>query len=651
MPWTTITEPSLGLAVLKAVLEREGIPCRVLHVNLFMLEFMRPDSYHALAHIYTLNDFVFSGILDPIVTNLQQRALRPKIRELVNPRGGFDPMRFGGSEGVAETILRMRRELIPPWLERWADEIAHQDAKLVGFTCMFDQTIASLALGKMVKERAPNKMIVLGGYAVKSPTAEMIMRASPWIDAVCTGEGEITMVELARAANGEIPLSEVRGIAYRSNDGNIALTPPPPLINLNDSPTPNFDDYFIDVDRLSNDYQIDVDVQDLPIENSRGCWWGAKKHCTFCGISDADMAYRHRGSPQVLRMMAELAERHDIGAFRYSDYILPVQYFDTLLPKLVEIGSPYILRAEMKANITEDRFALLAKAGFTEVQPGIESFNSNILSQMDKGVSGVQNIFTLILGRRHGVRIFYNLIYGFPQDELHDYEEMVRLLPRLTHLDAPVTCVPVQITRWAPLQIMPQRFGLTPAPPEEHYELLFSEEYLNRTGFEIEKFCYYFERTFENSPALNRLYDEIVDIVTEWRSQVAERRSWLYHDTINGNGMMIHDKRGSEEEIVHKINGPMAEVLSRCGRPTSIQQLRDSGLELCPDRLARIIDELDALGLIFRDGHQFISLVLSGPPVDPKSFFNIRKKSERENGNGRQKETREVATAYDRVAA
>lgn len=616
MPWTSLAEPCLGLALLRAVMDERGIPCRVFHANIFLLEQLTGHSYSAIAHIYVLNDFLFSGVLDPALTNQQQRALRLKARELVNPRGGLDPMRFGGSEGVIDTLLTLRNEIIPAWLAKWADEIARDEASLIGFTCMFDQTVASLAMAKLVKARAPEKLIALGGYAVRPPTAEMLVKSNPWIDAVCTGEGELTLEDLAAAAAGEIPLNAVRGIAYLGADGDAVCTAPPPLADLNANPAPNFDDFFADCRRLSEEFKVDVEVMDLPLENSRGCWWGAKSHCTFCGIKDADMAYRHRTAERTLEVMDQLHERHRMTAFRFSDYILPNSYYDTLLPELLRRGSPYELCAEIKSNVTEEKFRVMAKAGFKEVQPGIESFHSDVLRKMSKGVSAAQNVYTMLLGRRFGIRIFYNIIYGFPDDEPHEYEFIARMLPRLAHLDAPVTCVPVQITRWAPLAMDPQRFGIEPGPPEAHYEMLFSQDYLARSGFEIDKFCYYYERTFDHSVGLHRLYDRIVDFVTDWRAWNTQQTAWLHQEGAGfESGMVIRDRRGALEESVYKLDAELSAVLHAARKPTFLREVRESLDVVDPERLPTLIDDLDEMGLIFRDGARFVSLVLPDPAL------------------------------------
>jgi ribosomal peptide maturation radical SAM protein 1 len=612
MPWTTLIEPCVGPALLRAVLDREGIPCRVMHLNLFLLEHLRASSYDSLARSFALNDFLFTGTLDGPVTPAQLRCLRPKVWELIR-EGMIDPHRFGGSEGMVEMLLHLRNEVLPAWLGAWARWIARQKANLVGFTCMFDQTIASVAMARMVRELAPHKLLALGGYAVRPPTAQMILRSSPWIDAVCAGEGEVTVVQLARAAAGEMRLADVPGIVLRSPGGEPVATAPSPKVDLDAIPTPNYDDFFADLRRLSRKYKVDVAPRNLPIENSRGCWWGSKSHCVFCGIREEDLAYRERDAAKAMEIMADLHRRYGVDYFRFTDYILANRYFETLLPFLASRGRPYRLSAEIKANITEERFALLARAGFEEVQPGIESFCSDALRKMRKGVSAMQNVHLLLLGRRFGVRILYNLLYGFSDDDAEEYRHMAAILPRLVHLDPPVTCVPVQITRYAPLQERPGDFGIEAATPEPSYELVFSKDYRRKTGFAIEDYCYYFERPFENSTALRKSYRQIHDTFRWWRAAHGRNASWLYGETSEaGDGITVHDKR-SQEERVYPLGDAACCILKQCANPTAICDLQKDYLDPAGGRTVEgIVEELDRLGLIFREGERVISLVLPG---------------------------------------
>jgi ribosomal peptide maturation radical SAM protein 1 len=434
----------------------------------------------------------------------------------------------------------------------------------------------------------------------------MILRACPWIDAICDGEGEHVVAALARAAAGEAPLSSVKGIVYRSKSGCVLSTPPPPAVDLESLPPPDYSDFYADIERLSTEFMVDVAPRGLPIENSRGCWWGEKNHCVFCGIHDDDMAYRHKSAASVIQTLDTLHARHAPFAFRFADYILPNSYYTTLLPELVRRGAPYRLECELKANLKEAQVSLLSKAGFLAVQPGIESFSTPVLTAMRKGVSAAQNVFTLLMGRRYQIDIYYNLLYGFPGDEAADYATMVRQLPRLFHLGAPVTCLPVQITRFAPLHARPEAFGIERAEPEPCYDLVFSADFRATSGFDMADFAYYFERSFENAPKLQCLYADMDDIATAWR-QRGPQRAWLClkRDAASGD-MRVHDGR-LDAETVYAIDPALQSLLAHCRQPTpraavcAAAGLGAEGLTL--------IDRLDQLGLVFCDGDRVLSLV------------------------------------------
>ena len=620
LPWTNIIEPSLGLALLKAVLEQRGTATRVLHLNLFTLQFFKASTYEAISVVYAMNDFLFSYVLDPTLTSSQQRLLRIKANDLYQA-GGFNRQIVISLDQIIETLLHLRRNVIPQWLEHWAEEIARSPAPLIGFTCMFDQTIASLALSKLIKQRTPEKVIALGGYAVREPTGTMIMKSHPWLDALCYGEGETTVIELARAARGEIPLAEVKGILHRSPSGEVISTPAPPKANLDSNPVPNFDDFFKDTARLSDEYKVDLEPASIPLENSRGCWWGAKHHCVFCGIHDNDLLYRHRSAENVLGTLRTLRSRYGINSFRFSDYILPYSFYRTLLPMLAQESPKFMLSCELKSNVTEDQFKLLADAGFHEVQPGIESFSSNVLQKMDKGVSALQNVFTLKLGRKYGVRILYNILYGFPDDVLEDYVQIAEWLPRINHLDPPVSCVPVQVTRYAPLQVNPKRFKIGAAKYGPSYELIFSRDYLGASQFDYDDFCYYFERTWENSLYLQQIYGRIYDIVRSWGIPRHDLFAHLYvEEKLKTGGVMIKDTRKGKSLVV-TLDALGKEILELADRPVPLEDIRSQLQETFP--IAMINERLTELlgaDLMLGEDQRVLSLVLPSKPVAEGSY-------------------------------
>lgn len=272
-------------------------------------------------------------------------------------------------------------------------------------------------------------------------------------------------------------------------------------------------------------------------------------------------------------------------------------------------GRPYRIISELKANIDGEKFRLLSKAGFEEVQPGIESLNSAVLRKMSKGVSGVQNVYTMMLGKRHGIYIHYNLLYGFPNDEEAEYEMLVHLLGKLKHLDPPATRVPVQVTRYAPLQADPQNFGLEMPHYEPSYELIFSEDYLRDSRFNLDDYCYYFERTFENSRRLKWLYERINEVVDTWKVEQRQRDIYLTYVRAD-NGVEIRDSRTLPEKRIY-LDEQAARVLLACEELTSLKALSSqTSLNVGVEKLREILSHLEEDGLIFREEDGLVSLVL-----------------------------------------
>ena len=74
----------------------------------------------------------------------------------------------------------------------------------------------------------------------------------------------------------------------------------PNLSDMNKTPVPDFDEYFYARKRGGYEYHEDAQGVLLPIETARGCWWGVKNHCTFCGLNRAGMEFRSKRVDDVM---------------------------------------------------------------------------------------------------------------------------------------------------------------------------------------------------------------------------------------------------------------------------------------------------------------------------------------------------------------
>ena len=175
----------------------------------------------------------------------------------------------------------------------------------------------------------------------------------------------------------------------------------PAVTDLDALPYPDFTDFFAQFERsrFGGDWQPSVFV-----ETSRGCWWGERMHCTFCGLNGATMAYRSKSAPRALDELTHLADDAIPGCdIQVVDNILDLKYFKTLLPELAARKLNVSLFYETKSNLKKDQVRLLRDAGVLTIQPGIESFSDRVLKQMKKGVTGLQNIQLLKWCKEIGV--------------------------------------------------------------------------------------------------------------------------------------------------------------------------------------------------------------------------------------------------------
>ena len=91
----------------------------------------------------------------------------------------------------------------------------------------------------------------------------------------------------------------------------------------------------------------------MMFETSRGCWWGAKKHCTFCGLNGATMAYRSKSPARAFDEIRQLVSHYGVTRVECVDNILDNRYISTVFPRLAASGLGIELFYEVKANLRQ----------------------------------------------------------------------------------------------------------------------------------------------------------------------------------------------------------------------------------------------------------------------------------------------------------
>lgn len=236
------------------------------------------------------------------------------------------------------------------------------------------------------------------------------------------GDGEIAFLEFATLVLNELkpPLSKINGILTKESS-MLEVNFTNPITTMDGIPIPNFEDYFASIDENQITLTPQFEIQ-ISIEGSRGCWWGEASHCTFCGLNGAVMKYRTKNSEQLISELDSNIRKYSIKQFHFVDNILNPNYLIDFFPKVINNKKIIQMFFETKANLTMDNLSLVKRAGIKAIQPGIESFSDNILQRMQKGTSMIQNIYLLKACRMLEIWPFWNVLVGFPGEELQDYQ-------------------------------------------------------------------------------------------------------------------------------------------------------------------------------------------------------------------------------------
>lgn len=637
MPYAPLPRPSLSLGLLKAVLDGAGIATAVAYPSLWFAEEVGVRPYYLCSRLETevlAGEWTFAEA----AFRDAAPAAGPYLREagphwIMSGFGHLLGSCGNGAESLPELLLALRRAA-GAFVDRAARRVLATGARLVGCSSSFEQHAPSLALLRRVREIDPSVLTMLGGANCEGVMGRATHRAFPWVDYVVSGDADGLIADLCRlvlAAGREVPAAElpagVFGPVHRSAPSAAGMDPQnaPRAVarDLDSLPVPDFGDYFRTLDGSSIAGAI---RPALPLETSRGCWWGAVRHCTFCGLNGTSMGYRSKSPDRVLAEIRALEERYGIASFEAVDNILDMAFFKTVLPRLAEEAEGEVEKDrrrffyEVKPNLQRSQVETLRRAGVIWIQPGIESFSSAALAKMDKGVQGWQNVQLLRWSREIGVRVSWQFLWGIPGEDDGWYAALASWLPALEHLEAPMALTRIRFDRYSVYHERPESFGLTLRPlPSMRHVYPLPEADLHALG-------YYFEA--EGRPALfsagedDRLEGRpgvraLDAAVTAWRAAFRRRPRPVLLVTDDGVTLRLRDTRRCAPRRRVRLTGLDRAVYLCCEEAhreeTLAAAVERHGLTVTDADVAAAAARLEQGKLLLRLDGRLLSLGLRGP--------------------------------------
>ena len=607
MPFSFSKYPSIQLGTLSALLKSKGTGVDCHHLNVRFAHKIGVPLYELICEKRALfGEWLFSSLL---FRDNPKRADYPRL---------FKPVfeQLAEQSGHPVSYFEDMANRIAPQFLTWAlATIDWGQYKIVGFTSTFDQNVASLTMAKLIKDLYPDVKIVFGGANYDGEMGLEYFRAFPWIDHVVVGEGEEIFPDLVEHVLARKQDGYPKGVTYRK-DGRICFDPNPSLFSdFAKTGPPDYDDYYHLLAELGTDAVRGLD-RILLYEGSRGCWWGEKHHCTFCGLNAQSMKFRAKTPEQVAREMASLSSRYDTTRFRLVDNIIDMKYIENLFGKFAADHCDLDVFIETKSNLHKEQIRTLAAGGVKCMQPGLESLSHAQLRAMDKGVSPLQNIQCLKWSYYYRIAVSWNILLGFPGETDDDYQRQITLIPSLFHLQPPEGIGKFWLERFSPYFRQPHEYGIRITGPGTAYEYVYDARQVD-----LMKIAYDFEYELDDWKVDPHVYQELVNLVHDWQRQHASTdKPFLYYSKAM-TYITVYDGRNPSAPTRERFDWPSSFVIECCNEaPKSAEQIRSVALaqpgqeELSSAALAAVLAELTAKRILYEERGKYFTLAIPEHP-------------------------------------
>jgi len=603
MPFSFSKYPSIQLGTLSTLLKSQGIAVDCHHLNVRFAYKIGVPLYELICEKRALfGEWLFSYLL---FRDNPKRAEYPRVFKPV-----FEQIAQQSGQPIGY-FEEMATKIAPQFLTWALTAIDWGRYKLVGFTSTFDQNVASLTMAKLIKDLYPEVTIVFGGANYDGEMGLEYFRAFPFIDHVVVGEGEVAFPALAHQVIAGRSTECPPGVAFRQ-EGQVRLTPNAALFtDFARTGPPDYDDYYHLLAELGETAKgLD---RILLYEGSRGCWWGEKHHCTFCGLNAQSMKFRAKSPEHVAREMTYLSHRYDTARFRLVDNIIDMKYIDELFGRFAADHCDLDVFIETKSNLQKSQIKTLALGGVKCMQPGLESLSATQLKAMDKGVTPIQNIVCLKWSYYYRITVSWNILLGFPGETNGDYLRQIDLIPSLVHLQPPEATGKFWLERFSPYYARPHEYGVRMTGPGLAYQYVYDGRQVD-----LNKIAYDFEYELDHWPVDPHIYQELVSAVENWqRLHASNDRPFLYYSKALGY-VTVYDGRTPKNPTRHRYDGLAAVLIELCNEsPKSLDQIRvaiPARSTADRDHLESILADLASRRVLYEERGKYFTLAIPEHP-------------------------------------
>jgi len=332
------------------------------------------------------------------------------------------------AEGYEVSLIDANVE--PNWLDLLIKECS--DSLLLGISCMTGAQIHfGLEAARAVRTAGLKLPIIWGGYhpsILPEQTSE-----NRFVDAVVRGQGELPLLEIAGHLSQGEDFADVAGITF-TREGDTVSNPDQAVADINSFPR-------LPYEKLRNPHQylnnMHVGSRVINYVSSQGC----PARCQFCA---EPQVYRRRWKAytpdRVISDLEYLKSLLDINGVMYFDstYFVNEKRARVISEKMVEhdlrLGWAANARAPQLGKFSDETMDVLKKSGLWAFLVGAESGSETQLDKMQKDIQPEDILEAARVATRHGIKITYSFIVGFPGETDAEIEQTWQVMEKVSKI-------------------------------------------------------------------------------------------------------------------------------------------------------------------------------------------------------------------------
>ncbi|ABF39877.1 Fe-S protein, radical SAM family [Candidatus Koribacter versatilis Ellin345] len=348
------------------------------------------------------------------------------------------------------SVVMIDAAIVPNSKDRVLREL--DDALCLGISVLTGPMIlGAIEVAKAAKELHAKLPIVFGGWHPTLLPEQTLIE--PYVDFVVRRQGESSFLELVNAIASGQSGEFISGVSWKIRDHceHNVDRPTQPLDAL---PLPAYD--MVDFDA----YERTAGERKLAYATSVGCPYA----CNYC----TDMVFYKRrfnalNAERVVAEMTGLVAKFKIAeiALLDSNFPVDVKRAVAIARGIYESGVPFRWTFQASTDflfrMSDDEVKVLRASGVSHMGFGTESTSESVLKLMNKRHQRMNEVYeTARKADAAGIRVTFNLIFGYPGETENDRAETFRAMSEIAREFQSVSFSPNIFTPYPGIPIWPE---------------------------------------------------------------------------------------------------------------------------------------------------------------------------------------------------